>query len=64
MQLNTSIIQWNAQGLRNKKNELLDIIKENNASLIAIQETKLSDNYNIRIPNYNVISKEGHYNHG
>ena len=64
MSPNTSIIQWNAQGLRNKKNELLELINENNASLIAIQETKLSENYHIRIPNYNIISKDGHYNRG
>ena len=60
----TSIIQWNAQGLRNKKNELLDLINANNASIIAIQETKLSNNCHIRLPNYNIIMKDGHYNHG
>ena len=62
--INTSIVQWNAQGLRNKKNELLELIKEHNASIVAIQETKLSSNYNIRLPSYNVISKDGHYNRG
>ena len=64
MNQTTSIIQWNAQGMRTKKNELLDLINEHKASLIAIQETKLSSDYNIRLPNYNVISKNGHYNHG
>ena len=61
---NTSIIQWNAQGLRNKKNELLQLIQDFSASVIAIQETKLSQNFNLRIPNYNIISKDGHYNQG
>ena len=60
----TSILQWNAQGLRHKKDELLELIHDYRATLVAIQETKLTEEYNIRIPNYNVISKSGHYNRG
>ena len=50
--------------MRHKKDELIDLIHSCNASIIALQETKLSENFNIRIPNYNLISKEGHFNHG
>ena len=60
----TSILQWNAQGLRHKKDELLELIHDYRATLVAIQETKLTEEYNIKIPNYNVISKSGHYNRG
>ena len=60
----TSILQWNPQGLSNKKDELLEIIEENKSSIIALQETKLTGEYNLKIPNYNKIFKDGHYNRG
>ena len=60
----TSIVQWNAQGLRNKKSELLELIHDNCASIVAIQETRLSNDFNLKNPNYNLISKDGHFNHG
>ena len=50
--------------MRHKKDEFLDLIHSCNASIIALQETKLSDDFNVRIPNYNLLCKEGHYNHG
>ena len=62
--VNTSVLQWNVQGMNHKKDELLDLIHSCNASIIALQATKLSDNFNIRISNYNLLCKEGHYNHG
>jgi len=34
------ILQWNAQGIANKKDELLDFIDKNKPQVIAIQETK------------------------
>ena len=49
--------------MRQKKDEL-DLIHSCNASIIALQATKLSDDFNIRIPYYNLLCKEGHYNHG
>ena len=52
------------QGLSNKKTELLDLINSNQSSIIAIQETKLSHDYLLKIPHFNVYSKDGHYNHG
>ena len=62
--MNTSILQWNIQGLSGKKDELLDLINTCNASIIALQETKLSNDYLTKISKYSVISKEGHYNQG
>ena len=64
MPFQTSIVQWNAQGLRNKKSELLELIHDNCASIVAIQETRLSNDFNLKNPNYNLISKDGHFNHG
>ena len=57
----TSILQWNIQGLSNKKDELLDLIHSNQSSVIAIQETKLSHNFLLKIPHFNIYSKDGHY---
>ena len=52
------------QGLSNKKTELLHQIHSNQSSIIAIQETKLSHDYLLKIPHFNVYSKDGHYNQG
>ena len=57
-----SVLQWNTQGLRHKKNEILDLISNNNINIIAIQETKLSGDYNLKIPNFNLLYKDGHFN--
>jgi exonuclease III len=56
-----NILQWNTQGIRNKKDEILEIIENKNPAIIALQETKLSSD-NFRIPNYNSIGKIGHIN--
>ena len=52
------------QGLSNKKTELLHQIHSNQSSIIAIQETKLSHDDLLKIPHFNVYSKDGHYNQG
>ena len=57
-----AIVQWNACGMSNKKNEILDLINKHNANIVALQETMLSNNYLLKIPKYNVIAKEGTYN--
>ena len=58
---NISIIQWNAQSLSNKKDEILDLISRFKPYVIAVQETKMR-HMNFRIPCYNVIHKPGHFN--
>ena len=50
----TSILQWNIQGLSNKKDELIDLIHSNQSSIIAIQETKLSHDYLLKIAHFNM----------
>ena len=56
------IIQWNAQSLRAKKEEVLKMVEDRRLVLLAIQETMLNDKSQVGIPNYNIISKEGHFN--
>lgn len=59
---NRSILQWNAQGLRNKKDELLNLIHTHNSDIVAIQETMFWSNIDFKIPNYSSVTKHGHYN--
>jgi len=59
---NINIMQWNCQGLRNKKNEILHMINEQNISIVALQETKLWNNCEIRVPRFNCYRKDGHFN--
>lgn len=59
----TTCIQWNCQGLRNKKDELSEIIQTNKPAIIALQETKFKNETIFNIPNYSCIRKEGHFNH-
>ena len=56
------IVQWNCQGFRSKKDELLDMINVQNPYAVALQETKLFHNARFRVPNYTLYRKEGHYN--
>jgi len=60
---NTSILQWNVQGISTSKEDILKIINEKKPAVLAFQETFLGNDFNIRIPGYNVLSKKGHYNH-
>ena len=57
-----TLIQWNCQGARAKKDELLELIRIHKPSAFAIQETKLWRNSNFKIPNYNIFKKDGHFN--
>ena len=58
----TSIIQWNAQGISNKKEELIELINTFNCSIVAIQETLLGSNSNFKIPKFSKLLKEGNFN--
>jgi ribonuclease HI len=59
---NPRILQWNAQGIRSKKDELSELIETHKTDIVAIQETKLWTNSKFSIPNYNELRKDGHYN--
>ena len=56
--IGTSIIQWNIQGLSNKKQEILQVIHEHKASILALQETQLKTEFLPKIPDFNVINME------
>ena len=56
--IGTGIIQWNIQGLSNKKQEIIQVLHENKASILALQETQMKTDYLLRIPGFNVIAKE------
>ena len=58
----TSIIQWNVQGIHQRKDEILELSKSFQASIIAAQETFLWENSNFKIPNFNCLRKDGHFN--
>ena len=58
----TNIIQWNIQGISQKKQELVDIIANEKPATLCIQEAMLSKQTNFKINNYNGLFKEGHIN--
>jgi len=63
----TNIIQWNIRGIGNKKKEVIHLLNQYKAGIIAIQETMMPTNRLYKIPKYTLIAKEGilnHRNHG
>ena len=56
-------LQWNVQGIRNKKDELSEMIEEYKPAVIAVQETKIDNNKICNLTNYNYIHKDGHTNY-
>ena len=56
------VLQWNAQGIRGKKEEIVEMINIKKLSILVIQETKLPEYNNFNLPNYNIIRKDGTYN--
>ena len=59
----TNIIQWNCQGVRSKKDEILDLIQNYKPLLVALQETKRWENNKFEIAGYTCIRKDCHFNH-
>jgi len=57
-----NILQWNCQGIRNKKDEILHIIDTQKISILSMQETKLWSTNEVQFPHYNCIRKDGHLN--
>lgn len=58
MAAQTSIIYWNANGLRHKTDELIDLMQECNAKIALINETKLSPHVKLQIPGYEIYRKD------
>ena len=57
-----TILQWNIQGIKNKKKELIQLINDYNADIIAIQETQLSNDYIPKIDGFTSLNREGTFN--
>ena len=60
--MNDYILQWNTRGISSAKSDLLSIIELHQPSIIAIQETFLGNNFMIKIPGFNGLCKQGHFN--
>ena len=56
------VMQWNCQGIREKKDEILDLVNHHKPSIIGFQETKLWSYCKVSIPNFNVVRRDGHLN--
>lgn len=59
---NDTILQWNCQGARAKKDEIIKMIEDLNPIVVALQETMIGPSNNFRAPNYVCIRKDGHFN--
>ena len=58
----SNLIKWNCQGIRNKKDEILEMIQLYKPAVIALQETILWQNTEFCIPNYSMYKEDGYYN--
>ena len=58
----TTLLQWNSQGLRNKKDELASLIQLHSPSVIGIQETKFHASTSFSLPHFSCIRRDGHFN--
>ncbi|KAJ8967934.1 hypothetical protein NQ317_000813 [Molorchus minor] len=52
------ILSWNADGIRSKKNELLEIADRLDPDVIAIQETKMDSRHEFRMRGYKVYRQD------
>ena len=64
MENGESIMQWNIQGARSKKDKLSDLINLFKANIVALQETNLWNNTKFTMPHYSEMRKDGYYNRG
>ena len=59
-----SILQWNIHDIREKEDEISELISRYRANVVAIQEIKLWSNTRFRLPGFTEIRKDGQYNRG
>lgn len=52
MPKNLKIIYWNAQGLRNKRSELIQLINHLKIDIVLLNEAHLNHNKTFKIPNF------------
>ena len=55
------ILQWNCQGVRGKKDELLELVNNFRPAIVALQETKLGTGNKFEIAGFNMGRKDGHF---
>ena len=55
----STIVQWNINGIRNNKKEILELINSKKASIVALQETLIDSKYLHKIDRFNVVAKNG-----
>ena len=55
-------LQWNCQGIRGKKDELLELISNHKPGIVPLQETKLWIGSKFEIASYNTQIRDGHFN--
>ena len=58
-----NILQWSVRGASSAKQDLLQLIDTYHFTIIAIQETFLGGDFKIKLPGFNGICQQGHYNH-
>ena len=56
------ILQWNAQGISTSKENLIKLISEYEPRVIAIQETFLAGDIQVKHLGFNYYSKQGSFN--
>ena len=57
-----TILQWNIQGVKNKKPEITNLINQFNAQVLALQETLMPVKFLHKIPGYTVMGCDGTHN--
>ena len=56
------LLQWNCQGLRGKKDEILQYISDLRVDILVLQETRLENSREFNLQGYNSERCEGHFN--
>ena len=56
--MGTNIMFWNCQGIGSKRKELESYLKENNFDIVALNETYLTKNVDLKIQGYDTIKND------
>ena len=54
----TEFIQWNCCGIRGHRDDLRDLVYNNNPSVICLQETFLHPSVDFRFPGYTITRRD------
>ena len=60
--LKTKILQWNINGIKNKKQEISSLLSQYKIDIVALQETKVTSEYMYKFNNYNLYTLDGSFN--